>query len=236
MRHLPEIAAEARGRTPAVPVTRMPGTSRWNVIDPLPPTGNVGIELGVAAGSFSAKMVQSGRFGMFYGVDAYTDGHGAAEYKAALRATGLASDYRLLRMTFAQAADLFPEASFDFIYLDGFAHSGAEGGRTLADWFPKLKPGGILAGDDYDAKAWPLLVWAVHETAARLGVGLSVTDLVQDEAYNRFPSWSLTRPPTGPERLEFPTALQEIAAAETARIDELRRQKRQEKRRAARQR
>jgi hypothetical protein len=231
MRHLPEVIAEARDRTPAVPLHRTPGTARWNVIDPLPSAGNVGIELGVAAGSFSARMVQSGRFRQFYGVDAYSDGHSAREYKAALLATGLWSDYRLLRLTFAQALDLFPDQSFDFIYVDGFAHTGLEGGRTLADWFPKLKPGGIMAGDDYDAKAWPLVVWAVHEAAAQLNVPLNVTDIVQDEAYNRFPSWSFTRPRRGADSLTFSPALRQIADAEKARIDELRRQKRQDQRR-----
>ncbi|MFC3088765.1 class I SAM-dependent methyltransferase [Tabrizicola soli] len=232
MRHLPEVIAEAAARAPRVAVTCRPGTARWNVIDPLPASGNIGIELGVAAGSFSARMMQSGRFARFYGVDAYSDGHSAREYKAALLATGLASDYRLLRLAFAQAVDLFPDASFDFIYVDGFAHGGLEGGRTLADWYPKLKPGGIMAGDDYDAKYWPLVVWAVHEAAAQLGTGLEVTDLVQDATYNRFPSWSFTRPGDGPETLTFSPELQAIADAERARIDEIRRQKRLQQRRA----
>lgn len=236
MRHLPEIVDEARDRMPDVTATRISGTTRWNVTDPLPQTGNVGIELGVAAGSFSARMVQSGRFRQFYGVDAYSDGHSTGEYKAALRATGLWSEYRLLRMNFSQAIDLFPDASFDFIYIDGFAHTGLEGGRTLADWFPKLKPGGIMAGDDYDLEAWPLVVWAVHEAATQLDVALMLTDIVQDETYNRFPSWFFARPERGPDRLTFSLALQQFADAEKARIDDLRRQKRLESRRAERQR
>lgn len=236
MRHLPEVVAEAQARTPVVPVQRHPNSGRETVIDPLPPGGNVGVELGVAAGSFSARMVKSGRFARFCGVDAYTDGHGIREYKAALAATGLWTDYRLLRMSFSQAVDLFPDQSLDFIYVDGYAHSGCEGGRTFAEWFPKLKPGGIMAGDDYDPKVWPLVVWAVHEMAAQLGVGVQVAGLVADEPYNRFPSWSLIRPETAPDRLVFSEALQRIADAERARIDDLRKRKRQEQRAAARQR
>lgn len=236
MRHLPEVIAQARELTPSVAVQRRADAGRWTVIDALPPGGNVGIELGVAAGSFSARMVQSGRFSRFYGVDAYIDGHGVREYKAALVATGLRSDYRLLRMSFSQAVDLFPDQSFDFIYIDGYAHSGCEGGRTFAAWFPKLKPGGIMAGDDYDPKVWPLVVWAVHEAAAQLGVCLNVADLVLDEPYNRFPSWSFTRPDSGPEALAFSEALQQVADAEKARIDALRKRKRQEQRKAQRQR
>ncbi|CAN1485881.1 AdoMet_MTases domain containing protein [Paracoccaceae bacterium] len=232
MHHLREVIEEAQERMPRVSCTRISGMTRWNVIDYLPQTGNVGIELGVAAGSFSSRMVQSGRFCQFYGVDAYSDGHSTREYKAALRATGLWADYRLLRMNFSQAVDLFPDASFDFIYVDGFAHTGLEGGRTMTEWFPKLKPGGIMAGDDYDLEAWPLVVWAVHEAAAQLDVPLCLTDIVEDETYSRFLSWFFTRPAKSPDNLIFSTSLQQFADAEKARIDELRRQKRQEKRKA----
>lgn len=226
MHHLYEVVQEAQERMPKVAVHRLAGTARWDVIAPLPAEGNVGIELGVARGAFSARMVASGKFRQFYGVDAYVDGHSTGEYKTALRATGLWSDYRLLRMNFAQAVDLFPDAHFDFIYVDGFAHSGLEGGRTLSDWYPKLKPGGILAGDDYDPNVWPLVAWAVHEAAAQLQADVALTDLVQDETYARFPSWSLTRPQRGPDKLEFSEALRQVSDAERARIDDLRRQKR----------
>lgn len=228
--HSPEVKAKARRKTRAVPVNRLPGTHRWNVTDPLPPTGNIGIELGVAAGSFSARMVASGRFAQFWGVDAYADGHNVNQYKQALQATGLWSDYRLLRMTFEQAADLFPDDFFDFIYIDGYAHTGEEGGGTLRDWYPKLKPGGVFAGDDYSPDAWPLTVWAVNEAAAQLGVTLNVTDVVLNEAFNRHPSWFFTRPLTGPTLLEFPAELDQIAGAERLRVAEERKQRRKDRR------
>lgn len=184
----------AQSQTPDVPVEIIPNTHRWNVIDGLPETGNLGIELGVAAGSFSARMVQSGKFRQFFGVDVYGDTHDITEYKKALRTVGLQAHYHLLRMTFDQAIDLFPDNSFDFIYVDGYAHTGEEGGRTLIDWYAKLKPGGIMAGDDYDAQKWPLVVWAVHHLVAQLGLPLKVTDQVQDAAYNKYRSWFFTKP------------------------------------------
>jgi hypothetical protein len=184
----------AESQMPAVQVDIVPGTERFDVINSLPEQKNIGIELGVAAGSFSARMMQSGRFKRFYGVDIYGDTHDIGEYKKALRAVGLHRNFHLLRMTFDQALDLFPDGHFDFIYCDGYAHTGEEGGRTLLDWYAKLKPGGVMAGDDYDLAHWPLVVWAVHNLVSQLNVPLQVTDVVSEVAYNRYRSWFFTKP------------------------------------------
>lgn len=221
--HSASLRQLARQQITPVETILRPGTQRWNVIDALPATGNVGIELGVAAGSFSARMVRSGRFRLFFGVDVYGDGHNTQEYKKALREVGLESDYRLLRMTFDQARDLFPNRHFDFIYCDGYAHTGEEGGRTLIDWYEKLKPGGIMAGDDYDPETWPLVVWAVHHVVAQLGLPLYVTDVVSDDAYNRYRSWYFVKP-AGPDTDLRPCApLMGVADVEKAKVAEARR-------------
>lgn len=184
----------AKAKMPEITPEVVTGSFRWNVIDDLTGTNNLGIELGVAAGSFSAKMVESGKFARFFGVDMYADSHNINEYKNALRLVGLDQNYHLLRMTFDQAIDLFPDAHFDFIYVDGYAHTGEEGGRTLLNWYAKLKPGGIMAGDDYDATRWPLVVWAVHNLVSQLGLALKVTDKTVGETYNRFRSWFVIKP------------------------------------------
>lgn len=216
----------ARERIRPVRTELRAGTTRWNVTDPLPDAGCLGIELGVAAGSFSARMVQSGRFRHFFGVDVYGDGHNVQEYKKALRTVGLMARYSLLRMTFDQALDLFPDGFFDFVYCDGYAHTGEEGGRTLIDWYPKLKSGGVMAGDDYDAESWPLVVWAVNHVVAELDVVLNVTDLVSDEPYNRYRSWHFTKPESGaPARIAPAADLAEVGDLEKARIAEKRRQR-----------
>jgi Methyltransferase domain len=216
--HSRDLRRRARKLIPEVPVIHHPGADRFSVIDPLPLHGNVGIELGVAAGSFSARMVASGRFARFYGVDAYADGHSAAEYKRALLAVGLWSEYRLLRLTFAQALDLFPDATFDFVYADGYAHTGEEGGQTLTDWYAKLRPGGVMAGDDYDPEAWPLVVGAVNHLADQVGAELQVTGLVTDAPYNRFPSWYFIKPETAPPVLTLHPEIAALAVAEKIRV------------------
>ncbi|MEM6666155.1 MAG: class I SAM-dependent methyltransferase [Pseudomonadota bacterium] len=167
---------------------RLEGTHRQDVVQFLKGDANVGIELGVAAGLFSARMMESGHFSRFFGVDMYADKHDTAEYKTALRAVGLFKPYTLLRMRFEDALDLFEDETFDFIYVDGYAHSGEEGGETIMDWYAKLKVGGVMAGDDYDPN-WPLVQAAVHHLIAQTGTELMVTDQVEDNTYSRYPTW-----------------------------------------------
>src|SRR5262245_1142185 len=85
---------------PLLEAETVPGTFRHNVADPLKGTSNIGIELGVATGIFSERMMQSGKFVRFFGVDAYADKHDTAEYKFALKRVGLDATYTLLRMRF----------------------------------------------------------------------------------------------------------------------------------------
>ena len=190
-----KIVDYARKNTPDIPVTVIKGSKRHNVIDALHGAHHIGIELGVARGVFSKRMIDSGKFKKFFGVDAYGDGdiHNTDEYKTALQTVGLDQNYSLLRMTFEEALDLFPDHYFDFVYIDGFAHTGEEGGQTLYDWFKKVKPGGIIAGDDYHDD-WPLVQWAVNDFAKNVGAQLNLTDITEDNAYSLYPSWFLTKP------------------------------------------
>ncbi len=102
----------------------------------------VGVELGVAGGGFSKRMVESGAFEHFFGVDTYADHHDTKEYKQALRSVGMFANYKLLRMTFDEALELFPDQSLDFVYVDGYAATGEEGGQTIFRWYNKVKVGG----------------------------------------------------------------------------------------------
>lgn len=167
---------------------RLSGQGRMGVLSLLErPTGNIGIELGVAAGEFSGMLLESGRFERLYGVDAYADHHDLREYKTVLRRLDPTGRYTLLRMYFEEALDLFDDNSLDFVYLDGYAHTGQEGGRTIWDWTAKVKLGGVVSGHDY-AKAFPLTVEAVNQFAAATGFDLHVTD-----ADGGYPSWAVVK-------------------------------------------
>ena len=220
--NLKKIHKIAIKNTPKVQKSIVTGSYRYDVIDSLQGVDNIGIELGVAQGGFSKKMIDSGKFSNFYGVDMYADTHDTKEYKSALLTVGLFKNYKLLRMTFDDAVDLFEDRSFDFIYIDGFAHTGEEGGETLRKWYKKLKVGGIFAGDDYHSD-WPLVIWAVNNFAKQISATLLITDKIEENvAFSEYPSWFITK--TNDKKVEFiaSKALQKSAYSEKYRIEKKR--------------
>jgi len=180
--------------TEQLKIHKLDGRTRFDLLELLEgKTELTGIELGVAAGDYSAKMVASGKFKQFFGVDMYADTHDTEQYKIALSKVGIFSDYKLLRMKFDEALDLFPDNTFDFMYLDGYAGSGLEGGQTIRAWAQKVKIGGLLAGDDYHEHC-DLLQLIVNEFCTQNGFELFVTEGAYDNsAYGNYPSWAVVK-------------------------------------------
>ena len=183
-----EINRIALENTPDVNIIRHDDFFRHDVLSMVNGDDCIGIELGVAGGDFSRRMIDSNKFRKFFGVDLYEDHHNVVEYKNALKLIGLEKNYVLLRMSFDEACDLFDDDYFDFIYFDGYAHTGEEGGKTFVDWYKKLKIGGVFAGDDYHER-WPLVVWAVNHIVSQIGCDLHVTGQTEITNLNRYPSW-----------------------------------------------
>jgi predicted O-methyltransferase YrrM len=55
----------------------------------------------------------------------------------------------MIRQTSYKAADIFPDNSITFCYIDG-NHSYSAVLSDLVRWWPKVKPGGFLCGDDVE--------------------------------------------------------------------------------------
>ena len=64
-----------------------------------------------------------------------------------------------LRMRSDSASKLFPDESIDFVMIDG-AHDYESVKLDIQSWFPKLKKGRVMAGDDLD---WPGTTQALQE-------------------------------------------------------------------------
>ena len=164
------------------------GKNRYEWVNLLNQDNLIGIELGVATGIFSKKMVQTGKFKAFFGVDKYSDHHDLNQYKDAIKNVGLLENYKLIKLTFEEAHDLFEDEFFDFIYIDGYAHNGQLGGQTICKWINKVKIGGLICGDDYHEK-FPLTVDAVNYIKKQTQLDLLITD-IGAESDHKFPSWA----------------------------------------------
>jgi hypothetical protein len=148
----------------------------------------IGAELGVAAGSFSSVLLRGVKFDQFYCIDKWNDHHGDEERLYVLGTLGKLANVSVLHQSFQDAALRFPNSRFDFIYIDGYAHTGQDGGRTLRDWFPKLKSGGLFAGHDYCPKRWPKTFAHVNQFLRdELGYKIHVTGEITD------PSWYILK-------------------------------------------
>ena len=129
----------------------------------------------------------------YTGVDRWNDHHDLAEMEAARqRLTLFADRVEIVRHSFADYHPFEKDGSADMIYIDGYAHTGQEGGQTLRDWWPKLKPGGIFAGHDYDEKHYPQTVNAVDNFLREIGLAVSTNLKIIEEKPH--PSWWVIKP------------------------------------------
>jgi methyltransferase family protein len=137
------------------------------------PKGSVGAEIGVWRGDFSAEILRTVRPAKLYLVDPWllrTEPKyehamwGGATEQAQLndvlrfvrerfREEIAAGVVEVVRQDSATAAAAFPAEHFDWIYLDG-DHTYESVQRDLEAFVPKLKPAGVITGDDYDNEGW----------------------------------------------------------------------------------
>lgn len=121
-----------------------------------------GAEIGVYRGEFSAHLLRHWP-GTLYSIDPwmffpreeYPDvlnvsqqGHDEAYASATEALSSYGERSRILRLTSAAAAPRFDDGQLDFAYIDAQHHFEAVR-EDLEHWYPKVKPGGILAGHDY---------------------------------------------------------------------------------------
>jgi hypothetical protein len=75
---------------------------------------------------------------------------------------GLADDIQLIISDSVAAASLFADESFAWVHVDA-RHDYDSVIADIEAWSPKVKRGGWLSGDDYEADWWPGVVSAVHD-------------------------------------------------------------------------
>ena len=168
-------------------MTEIEFATRADLALSVPPGGTM-IELGVARGDFAVQLMDENPMAVYIGIDRYSDHHGEEEFRIAKgRIEAYGRRGVLVRATFQEAVEMFTDGINALVYLDGYAHTGQEGGRTLRDWWPKVRPGGIFAGHDYHPR-YQATVDAVDAFGAEHGLALNIIEETP------FPSWWVRKP------------------------------------------
>jgi len=142
----------------------------------------VGSYLGRSLCSLGEVVAQSGRRFVLIGIDTCRgsgpegprrkDYHGAAVAQGGgtfagtlhknILDCGFGDAISLIIGESVASSRLFPDASIDWVHLDA-RHDYAGVKADISAWLPKLKRGGWLSGDDYDALKWPEVMKAVSD-------------------------------------------------------------------------
>lgn len=118
-----------------------------------------GVEIGVKHGVFSKHLLTDWKCEKLYLVDpwekqddsVYDETHHDHDKDLSICIDNLkpyVGKYEIIKDYSYNACSRFPEEYFDFIYIDG-NHSYDAVKDDLIKWYPKLKKGGLIAGDDY---------------------------------------------------------------------------------------
>lgn len=161
------------------------------IVNNLFPEGK-GVEIGVLRGDYSKLILERWHKGTLYMVDTwrhlsdYIDMNGqddAYHYDCLVKTCESVKPWQerahIIRMDSVQAASLFPDEHFDFIYIDA-DHSYEGVVRDLKAWWPKIKKGGLFCGDDYipdDGDIW-LVLGDKQEYAGKFGVRKAVNEFI----------------------------------------------------------
>jgi len=139
-----------------------------------------GVELGVSYGFLAQHLLEACPQLHLVGVDAYCQAHAGAGYEGAgdahfdaqcartrgyLEPTGR---WELLRTTTHAAAQNF-DRQVDFVFVDA-EHTYEAAREDILDWYPKVRPGGLICGHDYGQPIWPGVKRAVDELLPRWGL------------------------------------------------------------------
>lgn len=138
------------------------------------PANSVGVEVGVYRGGFSRLIVKILNPSRLYLVDPWqwhkqwfvnhtneelslmAQGQNTPEgdtiYEEVKSIFADTPAVSLMRMTSIEASRSFPDNCFDWVFIDG-DHRYAPVVEDIRHWWPKVKPGGSLCGDDYNDTA-----------------------------------------------------------------------------------
>jgi predicted O-methyltransferase YrrM len=144
------------------------------------------VEVGTDRGIFAADFLERWRGELLYCVDPwvpYPQMPWLRDGDLAMAAALLAPHARRVRIVRATSADAARWLGMmDFVYIDG-SHAFSDCAADLELWWPSVRPGGLLAGHDFDEEHHEVKA-AVMEFAGRHGLTVEF-----GTEYNAPPSW-----------------------------------------------
>ncbi len=159
---------------------------------------SLAVEVGTDRGTFAADFLDNWCGEMLYCVDSYAsypEMPWNRQGDLAIAVAALAKHHRRVRFLIEEsqkAAAYFGTvpgmpAEVDFVYIDA-AHDASHAWADMIAWWPVVRSGGVLAGDDYDA--WhPGVMEAVQQFSVENKLRVELTT-----DYNRAPSWFAYKP------------------------------------------
>jgi hypothetical protein len=126
-------------------------------------------EVGVDEGVFSRLFYETKGFREIVLIDPWQDetAQDSMNYKYATVSVAYSKDPRVkvLRYPSVEAAKMFEDGAFDFVYIDAL-HDEAHVYEDCMAWFPKVRKGGVLAGHD-------LSLESVHSAMERFSLNVN---------------------------------------------------------------
>ena len=117
-----------------------------------------GVEIGVRGGEYSEMICLNNPGVEMFGVDPYEPHEGYKDiqrqstfnryYEEVNLRLAKFDNYNLMKMYSSEALKHFADNSLDFVYIDG-DHSFYQVAFDIEFWSKKVRPGGIISGDDY---------------------------------------------------------------------------------------
>jgi hypothetical protein len=118
-----------------------------------------GVEIGVKEGDYSEVLLRENPKLHLRSVDPWLVRDGYRDSRAQSVFDGYEAKARATLGRFGERSEIvkgfsvdvarsLPDASVDFVYIDGH-HSFQAATNDIAEWLPKIRPGGIISGHDY---------------------------------------------------------------------------------------
>jgi hypothetical protein len=170
-----------------------------------------GVEIGVQKGRYSEFLLDHWRGARLISVDPWLEvledeyvdranvpqgQHERYFRKTTGRLARFGTRSEIRRTTSVEAAAEVADRSLDFVYIDA-RHDRESVLEDLAAWYPKMRPGGIIAGHDYVDGWFPsghfTVKSAVDDFFGRLGLRVHATR-GRPASIETFPSWIVVVP------------------------------------------